>query len=629
MKRRVIFMKSMKRLPIKYFYIAFFAINFFISFALLRGWGNPNISPDNSLGSILLSSLGDIGVLMLLFFLVQMIFKSDKWRIRVLLIVSFVLTLFILFLQGFSNMFSTLFSYTQLVSFKNPSQGKLISGYVFYFLGMFKYIHLIIPVLLYAGLFFFHFFIDNSKISERNIRLQAIKMVTSFICMIIPLLNCTSGLTNTANELSMNGLYGCSQMGTYNYYIYSIKDIWKSDVKLTKNKEAQITTFLSNHQYDPSLNSATAENKNLIIIQLEAINNFVINLELNEELITPNLSRLAKEGYYNTRFYSGAGMGNTSDCEFSSIIGLYPNGNDLSIFELDGEHYPTIAKEFKEKGYNTFSVHGNEGGFYNRDYQHISLFGFDEHIDSNKLLARNPNLSFIHDWISDDSLLQECINIYEEQTSPYFSYNILVSSHSPFHVSDGITQYQNKKLTSLANDYISYVKYVDNAIGNFINTLKEKDMYKDSIVMIYGDHTSSLLERDTESITSKDYNGVEFRLEMQNVPFIILGEGIEPKIDTSVHSNIDIFPTVASLFNLNPKYSFGVDMLTYKSSYVYNPRSLDVIFDDYVILVPSKSIYYTNKNCKRISQKTINKLVKEFNEYKYLNDLLVSSNYFK
>ena len=109
-------------------------------------------------------------------------------------------------------------------------------------------------------------------------------------------------------------------------------------------------------------------NKNLIILQMEAINNFVIDLEIDGTVITPNLNEIVRSGYYNDRFYSAAGMGNTSDCEFSSIIGLYPNGNDLSIFELDGDNYPTIAKEFKKEGYNTFSVHGNEGEFYNRDY---------------------------------------------------------------------------------------------------------------------------------------------------------------------------------------------------------------------------------------------------------------------
>ncbi len=614
------------------FYIAFFIFNFLNSFALLRGWFNPNISPDNSIAAILLATIGDLGVLSLIFIIIISFIKKDKNRVRIFSFISLLLYVFIIFLQGFSNMFSTLFSYTQLVSFKNPSQGKLISSYVSYFLGMFKYWNILLPTLMFILLLILRLFIKySSQTNKAKITPRLIALSTSIIAILFPTIMCTTNLKNTANEISMNGLYGSSQMGTYNYYLYSIKDLWKTKIKITNEKEAQITTFLNNHQYTNNYNkmSASATDKNLIILQLEAINNFVINLKVDNEEITPNLNYLVTQGYYNNRFYSAAGMGNTSDCEFSSIIGLYPNGNDLSIFELDDENFPSIAKEFNKKGYNTFSIHGNDGGFYNRNCQHLSLFGFDEHIDKTKLLARNNDLTLIHDWISDDSLLQECVNIYQEQNKAFFSYNILVSSHSPFGESAEVTSYENDKLTSLANNYLSYVKYVDMAIGNFIAKLKETGLYDNSVIVIYGDHTSSLLQKDTESITQKKYNDIEFRLEMQNVPFIILGNTIPQTLDTSVHSNIDIFPTIANLFNLNPQYKFGIDMFSTDKSYVYNPRSLDIIYDDYIILSPSKSIYYTNKNAPKISQKEINSLINDFEEYKYLNDLLVSSNYFK
>ena len=140
-------------------------------------------------------------------------------------------------------------------------------------------------------------------------------------------------------------------------------------------------------------------------------------MEVDGELVAPNLTKLSQEGYYNSRFYSAGGMGNTSDCEFASNIGMYPNGNDLSVFELDGENYPTIASEFKKLGYKTLSMHGNDGAFYNRNNQHVSLFSFDEHIDKLDLLERNPNLELVKDWISDKAMLEESINIYNELNS--------------------------------------------------------------------------------------------------------------------------------------------------------------------------------------------------------------------
>lgn len=623
---------DLKTIPIKYYYLAFFVCNFLISFALLRGWFNPNISPISNFGSIILASIGDLAVLTLLFILIQIICKKDKRKIMGLNIASAVLTLLVMFLHCFATLFCTFFSYTQLTSFKNPSQGKLIGTYVLYFLRIFGEWYLILPLVILVLLLVFSIFIDKEKNINYSLKPKMICLGSAILAMILPVCICMINVNNTANELSMNGIYGTSNIGTYNYYIYSIKDIWKQDEKIDGNEQEVIEKHLNKYKYELSETNPLAskfEGKNLIIVQLEAINNFVIGLKVDGELVAPNLTKLSQEAYYNSRFYSSAGMGNTSDCEFSSNIGMYPNGNDLSIFELDGDNYPTIAKEFKKLGYETLSIHGNDGGFYNRNNQHISLFGFDEHIDKVDLLNRNPNLHMIKDWISDEALLNESINIYKEFDKNFFSYNILVSSHAPFGVRDGIEEFNSKSLTSLANDYIANVKYVDKCIGEYIDDLKENGLYDNSVIIIYGDHTSTLLERDTESLTGLNYSDVEFRMEMQNVPFMIIGNGI-PKIkDERVHSNIDIFPTIAALFNLKPEYKFGVDMLSDEASFAYAPRSLDLILDDYTIMVPSKKVYYVNDKAEKLSKEEINDYIEWFNNYKYSNDLVVATNYFK
>lgn len=624
-------MRKCRKVPILIFYIAYFVCNFIISFALLRGWFNPNISPTSSIGMIILSSLGDLGALSLFFCLTLILFKSDKNRVRMLTFLSLIFTLFIIFLQVFANIFSTFFSYSQLVSFKNPAQGDLLLGYTTYILNMFKYKNILFPIIIYLFLFIFHFFIKYEKINKRKVKNRLFNISTSLLTMTFPVFLCSISIVNSADSLSMNSIYGCSYMGTYNYYIYSLNELFGKDVTLDENKKMKIEQFLEEHKYVESNNiEHNSKNKNLIVLQMEAINNFVINLELDGELITPNLTALAYDNYYNNRFYSAAGMGNTSDCEFASIIGLYPNGNDMSIFEIEGEHYPTIAKEFSELGYDTFSIHGNEGGFYNRDVQHIKLFGFDEHIDREKLLNRNKNLKLIKNWVCDESLLEESINIYKEKENPFCSYNILVTSHGPFSDDKNIDQYQNEKLTNKAEDYISYVKYVDSAIGKFIQDLKDNNLYEDSVIIMYGDHTSSLLKQDVMSITNKKYQeDVEFRIEMQNVPFIMLGKNIPTVIDNNVHSNIDIFPTLDYLFDFSIDYHFGVNMLTYEETFAYNPRSLDLIYNDFVIQTPSKEVYYSTKDIEKLTSSKIKELINDFKEYKYANDLLVYSDYYK
>lgn len=624
--------KELKIISIKYYYIAFFACNFIISFALLQGWFNPNISQTTNIGSIMFASLGDLGVIALSFILVQLSSKTDKKKVLALNIISIVFTLIIVFLHCFSTLFATLFSYTQLTSFKNPSQGKLIGTYVLYFLRIFTQGYVLFPLIILIMLLVFSKFINKENNIKYNLKPKMIFLSSAILAMILPVCILNIKVDSSANELSMNGLYGASNVGVYNYYIYSVKDLFRKDKEASDEELEIINEFLNERKYElDNTNNyiGIAENKNLIVLQLEAINNFVIGLEVDGELVAPNLTKLSQEGYYNSRFYSAAGMGNTSDCEFASNIGMYPNGNDLSVFELDGENYPTIASEFKKLGYKTLSMHGNDGAFYNRNNQHVSLFAFDEHIDKLDLLERNPNLELVKDWISDKAMLDESINIYNELNNKFFSYNILVSSHAPFGVSDSIEEYRNKKLTSLANDYISNVKYVDMCVGKYINDLKESGLYDNSIIIIYGDHTSNLLKKDVECLTKKDYEAVEYRMEMQNMPFIMLGKDIPNINDNSVHSNVDILPTIAALFNLSPEYKFGVDMLSTEKTFAYSARSLDIIFDDYTIMLPSKKVYYQNENANKLSKDEIEAIIKSFEEYKYSNDLVIARNYFK
>ena len=119
-------MKKYKVIPINIFYIFYFLINLIMSVSLTQGWFNANISSYTSSKYVLLQILGNFAFLSLVFFIVILITKSNKKRIVSLTIISSILTILILFLEGFASMFTLFFSYSQLVSFKNPLLTKLL-----------------------------------------------------------------------------------------------------------------------------------------------------------------------------------------------------------------------------------------------------------------------------------------------------------------------------------------------------------------------------------------------------------------------------------------------------------------------------------------------------------------------
>lgn len=643
-------MKKTKIISPVVYYVAFFILNLFNSYTLTRGSFHANLSVYQSTWGTFLAIIGDFGILLMLFCATCLIFKKNRGRCNTLLVISIVLTVVILFLTVFSNMFSLFFSFSQLTSFQNPAQMSLIleyAGYIFAMFGQGNMLIHIIPLVLFIILRFFINTNDDKKYARTSHKV--LFLGNSFAFMMVPLILLNVNAKGTIHEVSMSGLYGSSFAGTYNYYLYSASEaIFKKQSQDATAKEREILTqFLEAYlaQNDPNFNDNAyyniASGKNLVIIQLEAFNNFALNLTVDGVEITPNLNALIKESYYNNRFYSTAGIGNTSDCEFSILTGLYPNGNDLAVFDFNGKNYPSLAKDFTNKGYATFSIHGNDGAFYNRDVQHIQTYGFQRHIDREEIIQRRKQrdlgTEIFGEWISDECLLQESIAIFEEyqsQNTPFFAYDILVTSHTPFIKNKKIQKLNLDGITSLSESCLDYYHYVDYAIGTFFEELKTNhtELYNNTVFVLFGDHTSSIMKNDLESILDEKINSVEYRLTMQSVPLIIhcpsLFSDYHNQPDSTVRGQVDVYPTLSNLFGLDSKYKIGADIFSDDISLVYSPRTLDLIYNDYVILPPSKKVYYTKGN-QKLTKKQIDSYISSFYHYKYYNDMLMNKNYFK
>ena len=119
------------------------------------------------------------------------------------------------------------------------------------------------------------------------------------------------------------------------------------------------------------------EGKNILVIHGESIQGFTMNLKFNGEELTPNVNKLASEGIYFNNFYAEESTGTSSDSEFTFATGLMPASNGTVFMNYFNRDYVTIQKLLKEKGYYTFSMHGNNGSAWNRDIMHKHL-GYDK-----------------------------------------------------------------------------------------------------------------------------------------------------------------------------------------------------------------------------------------------------------
>jgi phosphoglycerol transferase MdoB-like AlkP superfamily enzyme len=104
-------------------------------------------------------------------------------------------------------------------------------------------------------------------------------------------------------------------------------------------------------------------------------------------------------------------------------------------------------------------------------------------------------------------------------------------------------------------NYISSASYTDFALGKFVAQLKAEGIWDDSIIVIYGDHTSM----NETQLSGKDARAARQLLgrsytaaDRQRVPLIIhLPRQTKPEVVTKTAGQVDILPTVADLVGLD------------------------------------------------------------------------------
>ena len=312
-----------------------------------------------------------------------------------------------------------------------------------------------------------------------------------------------------------------------------------------------------------------AEGRNLIVIQLEAFQNFLINAVYNGREITPNLNRLiAGESIYFSGYYQQLGRGNTSDAEFVTNNSLYPviYGPVYEIYHRD--QFYGLPWVLKEKGYMTAAFHGYIKSFWNRDKAYPEQ-GFDLFIGEEDFII-DEKIGF---GLTDKSFFRQSADFLKKLEQPFYSFMITLSSHVPFKLPDSCQKLElvHEDSDTLFGNYIQAVHYADEAVGEFIDSLKANGLYDNSMIILYGDHFGIDCKSDAavrvKALLGRDYT----YNEMLNIPLIvhIPGSGVHETVDT-VGGQVDFMPTVLNLMGIpvNSLVMFGQDLLQADSGFV-------------------------------------------------------------
>ncbi|GGA47509.1 LTA synthase family protein [Paenibacillus physcomitrellae] len=310
-----------------------------------------------------------------------------------------------------------------------------------------------------------------------------------------------------------------------------------------------------------------AKGKNLIVVQMEAFQNFPINLKVGGQEITPNLNKLIGSSYYFPYVYQQIGQGNTSDAEFMSNTSIYPTGTIPMSTGFGDRALPSLPRLLENHGYEADTFHVNDVTFWDRIKLYPALH-FDHYFD--KPYYKNDHFNDF--GASDEELYRVAVDHMKEiadSGKPFYTQLITVSSHFPFKVPEDRKKIQmpdSLKDTQLG-DYLTAVNYTDYAIGTLIERLKQEGLWDNSVLVLYGDHFGLQPDQnDPEWIQSQLGIKYDSRVSRFNIPFIIHlpGEQQGQKVD-QVGGQLDMMPTIANLLGVSLQQeqftAFGHDLL--------------------------------------------------------------------
>lgn len=336
------------------------------------------------------------------------------------------------------------------------------------------------------------------------------------------------------------------------------------------------------------------EKRNLIFIFVESLEASGLSIEAGgskEVSITPNLERLAKE-YTNFSltdkvggFLVPSGAGWTTGAMVAQTSGIPLKTGDLNGNDYKSKHFLSgaysIGDVLDNNGYKNYMLMGSEAAFGGRKSYFVEHGNYKiedyEWAKKEKLIPKD----YKEWWGFEDLKLFEFAKSELTRISDnneLFNYTILTADT---HFTDG---YRDSTCKEVFDDDYSNAFYCnDEKINDFVNWIKAQKFYKNTTIVIVGDHPT---------MQAGFYDNQNYNRTTYNV--IINGpETDSSKTKNRVFTSFDIYPTtLASIGATIPGDRLGL------GTNLYSDRQtlIEELGHDYFVSELYKDSDYYNQN---------------------------------
>lgn len=397
-----------------------------------------------------------------------------------------------------------------------------------------------------------------------------IKIALAILTIVILSILLTFGILIVLNKVkARRTLSGKSPLGlVWMYVLCGLILIGSSLVYLDYNLKIStyLTTpsgpYIESNYVKPrsSIVKFPKKKKNLIYIYLESFEATYFSKEMGGNVdrnLIPGLTNLIQEpssvSFSNSDKYGG---GLQAPSTGYSIAGMFAQQSGLPFkvpvsgndYGKQGKFAPgaiTLGDILEHEGYNNRMIVGADGvfagvtNFYQThgNYQVLDL-----------IAARNQGLipQDYYEWwgFEDKKLFEYGVQALEELSKDSKPFSLILEADDS-HFPDGYTDASCSNESS--KPYENSISCVDAMVSEFIEYVKKQDYYKDTVIVVHGDHLS--MEKDYFKTLDSDYTRTTFNAYLNVSESLIKQSNLKNR----QFSSMDVFPTILEAMDVEIK----------------------------------------------------------------------------
>lgn len=319
----------------------------------------------------------------------------------------------------------------------------------------------------------------------------------------------------------------------------------KKEIKLTKAQIEEIEKAYSDHSQRVTGRTAPDSIKNVIFILVESYLSVTSDLIVDGKEITPYMNKLKHDStvYFNGHMRPNVSIGESADGQFIYMAGLLPLHSEITVSKAKRDTIIGLPEQMKKifPDLKSYTLIPTNPSLWEQQPM-TEAYGFDSLYS---MIDYQAEIDHENNGFLTDGMIFKYASLKDKATpQPLFSLILTMSMHQPYESFEkhGF-EVTDKNLPQRYKNYLNSCHYFDMQIGKYLEDLKAKGLYDNSLIIIVADHDARARYLDMEGKITDD------------IPIYIINGGFNPADAWQGECNqLDVYTTIMDIMGIDGKW---------------------------------------------------------------------------